>query len=373
LRPTTFNHRCVIDQGIARSVVFCAIIIKRLIKLEAFEHWLYHSKKSSIPEMDSPSGLLTRDLEIDIYSYTREATFRCWSALSFVLLVLPGLRRLAVTQLPVNRGVAVLLSRVSHLTKLTLWIDSTDALSMNLFINLAKINSLEELYLAMGAPPDSRDRSVLDFQLEAPLHLPKLQRFYFYIEDFPHHVSAFAYIFRCRIKEGCLFYLDAPSAKRVDALNLIPFFDNHKPRDVRLICASEVLEALSEQIALAHHVTVACGPVPLSIVKHGHLPRNFVFSVDPAQASETTSLWEFLDAVGEQPDHSSTPYMLSIITELDIDEGEMVGHRFRWFDGEQDEHAAFISRLAAEAVRLRRKGVLIVDGDGHDITNIADT
>jgi hypothetical protein len=86
------------------------------------------------------------------------------------------------------------------------------------------------------------------------------------------------------------------------------------------------------------------------------------------------AFWTFLASIPDMNDRGNTPMTISIITDRNfkhVCETDL-GRLFSWSDGEIGQcEAKFIGQLVVVAQRLKKKGIVIVDGEGRAVDLVA--
>jgi hypothetical protein len=203
---------------------------------------------------------------------------------------------------------------------------------------------------------------VIDVHLFASRYLPS--------EAFMHYVT------RCRFHSTSRVELQFPEVGAALSGRLSEFLDAHEFDDITLQLSGDLIFALAPRILAIETVRLHWDTPMLELFQHHYLPSNLTVTVYLNEENEMIEdemdyFWRCLQQIQPFARRGSRNTTLSILTELDNQ--DPLGYRhFLWSDGLDEQYAAFIGRLIAKAARLYKEGVMIVDGEGRNIRQLAD-
>jgi hypothetical protein len=184
------------------------------------------------------------------------------------------------------------------------------------------------------------------------------------------------YVARCRFHPLCRVCLDLCDADEDLSDMLAQFFDVHTLNHVTLLLTNKMLTALAERIVAIETVQLPWDTTPHDVFMHTRLPSRLAVTVNlDAHAEDPDGnieyFWQSLRRIQPLARRDSRLTTLSIWTSLNFLH-PTEARKFLWSDGLHEDYAAFIGGLTVEAARLYKEGVIIVDGNGRNITQLAE-
>jgi hypothetical protein len=317
---------------------------------------------------------LVRFIEVEGYDEEEDTDRRMLQWMDLVVVVLlacPLLRSLKLHDLPVTRActASLLQASSSHLTSITLCVDSENARSAGVFDYLGRLRRLEQLYIRVlpfnaALVPDA-------WEDQQALEMPHVKIVSWSLEKLDYTASAavLRYISRCRVDRTAAFHLDMIQSFPPLAALLVPFFEAHRLKALTMACHGGFLAGIAPQLARIERVSVPWAVPPIELLAADTLPYHLTMCLTPDDSDDDHArFWAFLKNL---PKRHGAPMTLRIVRcrtskpyflHPDI--------QFGWSDGNNDGNAAFIGKLVGEAIRLYDEGVIIVDRQGRNIAGL---
>jgi hypothetical protein len=355
--------------------------IQSLIQLQAFERKVQRPSFLS-PRSPEVCGRRVRHLCISGYeedpgnsSAHVEEVMQWTCSMVAILIACPLLQGFTLLDLPLTRAcTACLVLASDHLVTLSLLVDFEQLRSDGIFEHIQQLRGLMQLYIAFDTFDADLVQDVLETQ--SVLHLPKLKSLSWVIRDMeaPACRAVLRYLSRCRFPSAVEVKLDIVSVFPQQARLLIPFFDTHHIQIFTLLCAESFMAKIIPQLTRIEELHLPLTAPPLTLLESAELPSQITLYIDPKKDdADTTRFWNGLKRIPSRTARGGKISTLHILTEQDLDHPHSgYGRRFEWTDGADVSHSAFIGRLMTEAMRLYREGVIIVDGQGRDITGLVE-
>jgi hypothetical protein len=173
---------------------------------------------------------------------------------------------------------------------------------------------------------------------------------------------AVTFIAGCRFDSNSTIVLVIPSLTTRQSMALDPFFVAHRNSDQAIILMREPISSSSTIMGISHVAFLSILPEP-RLFEIAELPEQIRFEFDVTE--EADALWRILTAL-ERRVQTSTPLMIHIcLSNMELDQ------RFLW-QRPADEfvpasHSRFVGRLVPYALRLRSRGISILDEEQAEI------
>jgi hypothetical protein len=173
---------------------------------------------------------------------------------------------------------------------------------------------------------------------------------------------AVSFIAGCRFGNNSTIVLVIPSLTTRQSMALDPFFVAHRNSDQAIILMREPISNSSTIMGISHVAFLSILPEP-RLFEIAELPEQIRFEFDVTE--EADALWRILTAL-ERRVQTSTPLMIHIcLSNMELDQ------RFLW-QRPADEfvpasHSRFVGRLVPYALRLRSRGISILDEEQAEI------
>jgi hypothetical protein len=173
---------------------------------------------------------------------------------------------------------------------------------------------------------------------------------------------------RCIFGAGCKLSLYLHTLSSESAPLLTPLFDLNTFSELTIYINQACMNVLAAQILRIPVVIFPLfAPAP-SILDLGLLPRvvNLPF---PTSLNYQKTFWDFVDAML----YSGHQYGNRVVIKIHHgDHGFLIDDDFDWLVGSNSTaaHAAFIRRLLPAAVALFKRGLVITDRYGRDVTSL---
>jgi hypothetical protein len=333
-------------------------------------------------------GRLVRELHIADKLYSEKDEFKNidaqhmmrWSSpIVTTLVALPLLGHFALYAVPMTRMIVACLAPPPYgcLTSLIIRISFVNGLSADVTSHINQLQRLKRLEIIYHHS-EGWTHDQYAFDIMEPLSLPAVRYFGWFETRESTHQEA-VYLSSCRFHPACSVFLDLFDYAHDLAADLAPFFAAYAFVDATLHLSPYTFAGLTKQIAEIEHVKLLREPPPHGLLRHGRLPSTLKISIqlhhdelEEEVAANLVHFWEFLRQVPPFAERGSRTTELSIIVDVAwINEPtEYLGREFRWADGANPDYAAFIGRLTTEAARLYSEGVIIVDEEGRNITQL---
>jgi hypothetical protein len=362
-------------QRISEKTLLHSVAFSSLICLEKFECKV--ARRFAPPgDIGANPGRLVRVIDIKVTGDDIRAQVETeWAAtIVSILVALPWLKEFTLNGACTPRWCLVTIPPppIGVLTALTICVGS-DVTVLSHINQLKTLQRLSINYVSREADTTSVMRKmlaaealtlleVIDVHLFASIYLPS--------EAFMHYVT------RCRFHSTSRVVLQLPEAGAALSDRFAAFLDAHKFNDITLQLSGDLIFALAPWILAIETARLHWDAPMFELFQHHHLPSNLTVTVYLNEENERIEdemdyFWRCLQQIQPFARRGSRNTILSILTELD--DQDPLGYRhFLWSDGLDDQYAAFIGRLIGEAARLYKEGVIIVDGEGRNIRQLAD-
>jgi hypothetical protein len=352
--------------------------IESVDQLFAFEDKVQRSPFLS-PGSPVICGRLVQHLKIAGYrgiagnSLAHAEDFTQWTfSVVAVIVACPFLQSFTLFALPVTRAsTACLVLASDHLTKISISVNFERFYSDGVFRHIQRLRGLVELHITFITFDAG---GVLE--AHSLLHMPKLKVLAWVIQSMnePACDAILRYLSRCRFPSVVEVHLAVMSAFPQLALLLLPFLHAHIMQSLSLVCTDPFIAKIVPQLTRIEELHLPFSSPPLSLLESEQLPSYLTVYCDPNKRNtDTTRFWDGLKRIPSRTARGGKISRLYILTDQDFDNPDMrYGRRFEWTDGAHTIYSAFIGRLMTEAIRLYREGVIIVDGQGRDITELVE-
>jgi hypothetical protein len=350
-----------------------SVILKSLAQLRAFERKVARRfVPTTNPNVES--GRLVRVLSIEANHDLNEDDEMEWlKAIVSILAVLPLLRGFTLTRISVPRWslVSIPPPPTGHLTSLAIEIGRDPSV----LSHINQLKTLQSLSIDYWYYQDSVP--VLDtLMFVEALILPAVTEARMEASDYNANIAFVPYIARCRFHPLCRVCLDLCEAQQDQSDMLAQFFDAHTFNHITLLLDWQMLVALAEKIVTVETVQLPWDSTPPEIFMQNRLPAHLCVTVHIDGDVEDPDVnidhfWQCLRSIQPLARRDSRLTTLSIWTSLDY-LNPTEARKFLWSDGLREDYAAFIGGLTVEAARLYKEGVIIVDGNGRNITQLAE-
>jgi hypothetical protein len=348
-----------------------SVTLKSFAQLQTFERKV---ARRFVPPANPnvESGRLVRVLSIEASQRLEEDDEMEWlKVIVSILAVLPLLRSFTLARIDILRWTlaSVPPPPIGHLTTLAIWI-GTDPSVLSHINQLITLRSLSIDYSYPHAA------AVSPLKTMEALILPAVTEATMYASDYNSNDGFVPYLARCRFHPLCRVCLDLCDADAGLSGFLSQFFDAHTFNHITLLLDRQMLIALAEKIVAIETVQLPWDSTPHDIFMQNRLPAHLSVTVnldtdveDPE--GNINHLWQCLRRIQPLARRNARLTTLSIWTSLNyIHPTE--ARKFLWSDGLREDYAAFIGGLTVEAARLYKEGVIIVDGNGRNITQLAE-
>jgi hypothetical protein len=350
-----------------------SVTLKSLAQLGTFERKV---ARRFMPPVNPgvESGRLVRVLHIEASQILKADVEMEWlKVIVSILAVLPLLRSFALARIGIPRWslVSIPPPPVGHLTSLAILVGQDSSV----LSHINQLKTLQSLSIDYSCYQDSvADASTLMF-VES-LILPAVMEARMEASDYNASNAFVPYLARCRFHPLCRVCLDLCEAEQDQSDMLAEFFDAHTFNHITLLLDRQMLVALAEKIMAIETVQLPWDSTPHDIFMQNRLPAHLSVTVNldtDTEDPETSiaNFWQCLRCIQPLARRDSRLTTLSIWTSLDYMH-PTEARKFLWSDGLREDYAAFIGGLTVEAARLYKEGVIIVDGNGRNITQLVE-
>jgi hypothetical protein len=345
-------------QMIAEVILMRTVSITMGYRLEALVARLIDSRYTQHP----PAGHMMHSFHINgRLIYENNAEFELTDPILSLIMLAPRLRAFIAHEMTVGRAELLCLSIgcTSTLTELDVRLFPRTQETLRI---INSFRCLRKLWIAFRFADEEENSSWIHTATQ-PLNMPSVTDLWWEWEHGGDDERMAAFFASCTFGTDCRFQIEIPNLLPATVALLLPFFSKHSFKELTIDAAASAIDVLSPAMTNVPYIEFHRTMPPPSFFDGHTLPQTLTLAYPPSTDSD--SFWDFLGHLSsyDRPPHPEGPTRLRIWWDGDnID--------FDWLEDGGLEHTMFIGRLTRLAVALHRRGVLVTDEHGRDVTTL---